>query len=151
MSLLTLTLTPTGRRVLQAVCYEGIAVCLVGPALGWLFDAPGPSSLLLALVMASIALAWHGLFNLVFERWEARQTVKGRGWWRRIVHGLCFEVGLTLILVPLMAWWLHTTLWAAFLADLGVLLFFLVYGIAFTWAFDRLFGLPASAAGPARH
>jgi uncharacterized membrane protein len=30
---------------------------------------------------------------------------------------------------------------------LGLLVFFFVYAIAFTWAFDRVFGLPASALG----
>jgi hypothetical protein len=34
---------------------------------------------------------------------------------------------------------------AAFVANLAVLVFFFVYATAFTWAFDRLFGLPASA------
>jgi uncharacterized membrane protein len=32
------------------------------------------------------------------------------------------------------------------LANLGLLAFFFVYAIAFTWAFDRVFGLPKSAA-----
>ena len=50
------------------------------------------------------------------------------------------------MLVPLMAYWLDTTLLGAFLADLGILAFFFVYAIAFTWAFDRVFGLPRSAA-----
>ena len=29
---------------------------------------------------------------------------------------------------------------------LGLLAFFFVYAVAFTWAFDRVFGLPASAS-----
>ena len=35
---------------------------------------------------------------------------------------------------------------AAFVANLGLLVFIFVYAIAFTWAFARVFGLPASAA-----
>ena len=53
-----------------------------------------------------------------------------------------FEGGLLVMLVPLMAWWLHVTLLEAFVADLGIFVFFLVYTFAFTWAFDRVFGLP---------
>ena len=34
-----------------------------------------------------------------------------------------------------------------FVADLGLMAFFFFYTMAFTWAFDRVFGLPASAAG----
>jgi uncharacterized membrane protein len=32
------------------------------------------------------------------------------------------------------------------MANLALLVFFFLYAIAFTWAFDRVFGLPASAA-----
>ena len=44
-----------------------------------------------------------------------------------------------------MAWWLKVSLLEALVADLGLLLFFFAYTVAFTWAFDRVFGLPASA------
>ena len=50
------------------------------------------------------------------------------------------------LLVPLIAWWLDVTLWQALLADLGLMAFFFFYTMGFTWAFDRVFGLPASAA-----
>jgi len=140
-----LALTPTARRIVQAVLYEAIAITAVGPAMAWLFEAPMASSLALALLLSSVALVWNGVFNSLFERWEARQAVKGRSWRRRLAHGIGFEGGLVVMLVPLMAWWLNTTLWAALLADLGIVAFFFVYAVAFTWAFDRIFGLPESA------
>ncbi|MBQ0960268.1 PACE efflux transporter [Ideonella sp. 4Y11] len=138
-------MTPIARRVVQAVLYEAIAITAVGPAMAWLFDAPMASSLALALLLSSVALVWNGVFNSLFERWEARQAVKGRSWRRRLAHGIGFEGGLVVMLVPLMAWWLNTTLWAALLADLGIVAFFFIYAVAFTWAFDRVFGLPESA------
>ncbi len=138
-------MTPTIRRVVQAVLYEAVAIVFVGPALAWLFAAPPLDTLVLAVVMSSIALGWSYVFNGLFERWEARQSRKGRSWLRRVLHASGFEGGLVVMLVPLMAWWLGTSLWVAFVADLGVLAFFFVYSFAFTWAFDRLFGLPASA------
>jgi len=71
--------------------------------------------------------------------------VKGRSPRRRLVHSLGFEGGLALILMPVMAYWLDISLWAAFVADLGLLAFFFFYTLGFTWAFDRIFGLPQSA------
>jgi uncharacterized membrane protein len=50
------------------------------------------------------------------------------------------------MLVPIMAWWLDIGLLEAFLADLGILAFFFVYAIAFTWCFDRVFGPPVHDA-----
>jgi uncharacterized membrane protein len=44
-----------------------------------------------------------------------------------------------------MALWLNIGLWEAVLTELGFLLFFMVYTVAFTWSFDHLFGLPESA------
>lgn len=138
-------MTPRTRRVLQALLYEVFAVAFVGPVLGLAFDKPQTSTLALALVLSAIALCWSYVFNSAFEWWEARQAVKGRSLARRVAHGAGFEGGLTLILVPVMSLWLDTSALNAFLANLGLLAFFFVYAIAFTWAFDRVFGLPQSA------
>lgn len=140
-----MALTPRTRRVLQAVLYETFAVAFVAPVLALVFGEPGWSAMALSLTMSGIALAWNYVFNGLFEQWERRQAVKGRSWQRRAAHGMGFEGGLALILVPVMAWWLDISWWAAFVADLGILLFFLVYTVAFTWIFDKVFGLPQSA------
>lgn len=138
-------MNPRTRRVVQAVLYEVGAVLFVGPVLAWAFDEPVGSSLALATVLSSIALAWNYVFNGLFERWEARQADRRRTLARRVLHGAGFELGLVLMLVPVMAWWLDTTWLQAFLANLGLMAFFFFYAVAFTWAFDRVFGLPASA------
>ncbi|MEO8057200.1 MAG: PACE efflux transporter [Burkholderiales bacterium] len=138
-------MSPKYRRVFQAVLYETFAIAFVGPVLSVIFDKPAASTLGLAFVLSSIALAWNYVFNAFFERWESRQTVRGRSFARRVAHGLGFEGGLVVILVPVMALWLNTSALNAFLANLGLLVFFFVYAIGFTWAFDRVFGLPESA------
>lgn len=140
-------MTPRARRVLQAVLYEFGAIAVVGPVLGFAFEKPASSTFMLAVVLSTIALCWNYAFNAVFERWESRQVVRGRSFARRLAHGTGFEGGLTLMLVPVMAVWLDTTYLAASLANLGLLAFFFVYAIGYTWAFDKIFGLPQSAAG----
>ncbi|MCE3272164.1 MAG: hypothetical protein K0S57_2561 [Ramlibacter sp.] len=138
-------MSPRTRRVLQAILYEVFAIAFVGPVLSFAFDKPPASTLGLAFVLSSIALAWNYVFNALFERWEARQSVRGRSFLRRLAHGAGFEGGLVVLLVPVMAFWLEISFFNAFLANLGLLAFFFVYAIAFTWAFDRVFGLPESA------
>ena len=139
------SLTPVTRRVVQAVLYEGIAVAAVTPTLALIFDHAAGSAFVLTVIMSSVALAWNYLFNSLFERWEARGGHTGRPWPIRALHALGFEGGLLVMLVPLMAWWLEVTLLEAFVADLGIFVFFLVYTFAFTWVFDRVFGLPVGA------
>ncbi|APW47374.1 PACE efflux transporter [Rhodoferax antarcticus] len=139
-------MSPRTRRVLQALLYEAFAIAFVGPVLSFAFDKPPSSTLALAVVLSTIALTWNYVFNTFFERWESRQSVKGRSFARRLAHGIGFEGGLTVLLIPVMSLWLEISPLKAFVANLGLLAFFFVYAIAFTWAFDRLFGLPASAA-----
>ena len=139
---------PRVRRILQAVLYEALAVAFVAPVLVWMFGTSGASAIGLSLTMSAIALAWNYFYNTLFERWERRQPVHGRSWRRRLVHGIGFEGGLALVLVPVMALWLDITWGAAFLADLGILLFFLVYTVVFTWVFDKVFGLPQTSLRP---
>ena len=52
---------------------------------------------------------------------------------------------MTLILVPATAWWLDTTWTTALAYETTLIVFFLIYAAAFTWAFDTIFGLPPSA------
>jgi len=138
-------MTAQKRRVLQAILYEAFAITFVSPMLSIIFDASPASSLGLAVVLSSIALGWNYVFNTFFERWESKQATSGRTLTRRLLHGTGFEGGLVIILIPVMALWLNISMLNAFIANLGLLSFFFVYAIAFTWAFDRVFGLPASA------
>lgn len=140
-------MSPRRRRILQAILYEAIAIAFVGPVLSLAFTKPAASTFGLAVVLSTIALTWNYVFNWMFERWESRQAVRGRSFARRLVHGVGFEGGLTIILIPVMSLWLDISPLEAFIANLGLLAFFFFYAIAFTWAFDRVFGLPASAAG----
>jgi uncharacterized membrane protein len=57
-----------------------------------------------------------------------------------------FEAGLIALLVPLIAWWFDISLMQALVLDLGLVVFFLCYTFTFSWAFDRVFGLPDAAA-----
>ena len=80
-------MTPRARRVLQALLYEAIAIAIVAPVLAWVFDHPPLSSLALTLLTSLVALSWNYVYNALFERWEARQPVKGRSPARRLARG----------------------------------------------------------------
>ena len=132
------------RRIIYVSLYEAIAIAvssLIFIAIG----QKASDSSIMAVAASVIAICWNLSFNHLFEKWEARQTVKGRSVLRRVVHAIGFEGGIAAMLIPLMAWWFNITLWEAAVMEAGLLVFFMVYTFAFNWAFDRLFGLPASA------
>lgn len=133
------------RRVVYVALYEVIAIAFATAGLALLSGQGAGHSGVVAAVSSVIAIVWNVGFNWVFERWEARQPVRGRGVGRRVAHAIGFEGSLALILIPLFAWWFDIGLWQALVLDVGLLLFFLVYTFVFNWGFDRVFGLPASA------
>ncbi|WP_313645716.1 PACE efflux transporter [Pseudomonas sp.] len=133
------------RKIVQAILYEAIAVACVAPALEFAFAAGMAQSTVLSVLMSAIAMSWNMAYNWVFERWEARQAQRQRTLLRRVVHALGFEGGLVLILLPLVAYWLDVTLWAALLTNLALFLFFFVYAFVFQWGFDKVFDVPLSA------
>jgi uncharacterized membrane protein len=139
------TLLGWRRRVLYVALYEAVAIVSAAVGLAWVADRPLADAGIVSVIASVIAVVWNYLYNWAFERWEASQRERGRSLWRRVVHALGFELGLVILLVPALAWWLKVTLWQALLLDLGLVLFFLVYTFVFNWAFDRVFGLPESA------
>lgn len=136
------------RKIVYVSLYEGFAILFASFGLATLSGAGAGTSTALATACSVIAVIWNLVFNSLFEAWEARQPVRGRSIKRRMAHALGFEGGLAAILVPLFAWWLNIGLWEALLFDAALLVFFLVYTFVFNWSFDRVFGLPASAATP---
>jgi uncharacterized membrane protein len=138
-------MSPVLRRVIYAVLFEAIGLIISTLGLLAFSDQDAKTAGGAALGSMIIALLFNYVFNAGFEAWERRQTVKGRSFRRRLVHGALFEGGLLILMVPFLAWWMDVTLVQALIYDAGLLVFFAVYTFGFTWAFDRVFGLPASA------
>ena len=142
------TLQGARRRILYVTLYELIAIAVATYGLALVTGTGAGHSSVVAVASSAIAVLWNLAFNYVFERWESRQAVRGRSMARRVAHAIGFEGGLIFFLVPLFAWWFQVGLWRAFVMDIGLIVFFLCYTFAFNWGFDRVFGLPASAAAP---
>lgn len=136
---------PRLRRVIYATSFEAGGVLLSTILLLLMAETTAGSSLVFSILASTVAMLWNVTFNAGFEAWEARQSVKGRSLARRTAHALLFEAGLVLFLLPLTMWWFSVTLLQALSYEAALIIAFLIYTWAFTWVFDRLFGLPASA------
>lgn len=133
------------RKVFQAFLYEAVAVFCISPAISVIYRESLVYSGALSVMISAIAVTWNMAFNAAFEYWEARQRRRTRTTLRRILHSTGFEGGLTFILLPLVAYWLHISWWEALMVNIGLFAFFFVYSFVFQWVFDRVFGLPNSA------
>ena len=88
------------RRIVYVVFFELFAILLASTLIKWLSGSPATHAGIVAVASSAIALAWNFVYNGLFERWEARQSRKGRSLLRRAAHAIGFECGLVVMLVP---------------------------------------------------
>ncbi|MGJ2639791.1 PACE efflux transporter, partial [Salmonella enterica subsp. enterica serovar Paratyphi A] len=86
------------RRVLYVTLYELIAIVVATFGLAVLTGQSAAHSGVASVAASVIAVVWNLVFNWAFERWEARQPVRGRTVWRRMVHAVGFDGGLVFTL-----------------------------------------------------
>lgn len=135
------------RKIFQAILYESIGILVLSPSISLIYDQGLAHAGALSLMLSASALVWNVFYNHIFECWEARQPQRARTFSRRLLHSLGFEGGLVLLLVPLVAWWLSISWWAALVTDMVLFVFFFLYALCFQWMFDKLFDVPVSAKG----
>jgi uncharacterized membrane protein len=134
----------TRDRIRHAISFEIIGLALVTPLGAWAFHAPVNEIGVIALVGATLATVWNYVFNLAFDhallrtRGDVRKTL-----WLRLVHAGLFELGLLVLLMPFIAWYLGVSLIQALLMDVSFAGFYVVYAFVFNWAYDLVFPLPA--------
>ena len=130
-------------RLRHALSFEIIGLALLTPLGALLFGVPVKDMGVVALVGATLATVWNYIYNWLFDHAMQRLTGTTLKTLRlRLLHAFVFEAGLLAALLPFIAWYLEIGLWAAFVMDLGVALFYLFYTFVFNWAYDRLFPLP---------
>ncbi|MFH3942067.1 PACE efflux transporter [Acinetobacter nosocomialis] len=133
------------RRIVYVSSYEIIGMVISSVGLAFLagdsVEHTGP----LSVMITTIAVTWNFIYNILYEKWEARQENKSRTVKRRIAHAIGFQITLVMFLIPLIAWWMDISLVAAFWLDVAFIIIIPIYTFIFNWTFDKLFGLPASA------
>ena len=137
-----MTLSPLKRRLVYVTVFEIIAIISSTLVLMWLSHSDASESLPVAVMMSLAAVIWNFIYNTAFEAWERRRRVKHRTVWIRSVHAFGFEGGLVIICLPLYMIWYDVGLIKAFMMEVALLLFFLVYTFTFTLIFDKIFTLP---------
>ncbi len=134
------------RKIFYAISFETCGIMVTGLVLLVMTSADAKAAFPLSATAAIIGMLWSYAYNTSFEAWEAHQAKRGRSRIRRLAHSFLFEMTLLIQLLPLTMWWLSVGFWTAIGIEIGVSVAFIFYTYAFTWAFDRIFGLPASAS-----
>ena len=137
-----ITLSPFKRRIVYVVVFEIVAIILSTFVLMKLSNSDASESLPVAMMVSLAAVIWNFIYNTAFEAWERRRRIVHRTLWIRSTHAFGFEGGLVLICLPLYMVWYDVGLVKAFMMEVALLLFFLIYTFTFTLIFDKIFSLP---------
>ncbi|RKE83808.1 PACE efflux transporter [Rhizobium sp. AG855] len=130
-------------RIRHAVSFELIGLALLVPIGSWVFSMPASDIGVVGVVSATLATGWNYVYNLGFDHMLVRSTgTTLKTWPMRVVHAVAFELGLLVILLPFVAWYLGIGLREAFVMDIAFAIFYMVYAFVFNWTYDRLFPLP---------
>lgn len=124
-------------RIFHAALFEGFGILFATPLAMWITGKSALSMAALSAVISAIAMLWNMLFNWLFDRLQHRYGFE-RGFWIRILHSCIFELGLIILVVPLVAWWVNTSLWHALVLDIGLILFFLPYAFFYNLIYDTI-------------
>lgn len=135
-------------RVRHTLLFELIGLGLFIPLSSYVFKLPATHMGVIGIGSATAATLWNFLFNLFFDKAMHRNLGHTRKTWSlRFLHAALFELGLMLILVPPIAWYLGIGLMEAVVMDLAIVAFYMTYAFVFNVVYDRVFPIPEK--GPA--
>ncbi|MBN9336077.1 PACE efflux transporter [Devosia sp.] len=133
----------TADRIRHAVSFEVIGIIIATPLAAFAFHLPGGDSAVVVVASATVAMVWNYIYNLGFDHLMQRFTGgTAKTTPIRVAHAVLFELGLLMIMLPLVAWYLQISLWQALVMDIALALFYMAYAFVFNWAYDRVFPLP---------
>lgn len=122
-------------RVLHALLFEAVALILL-TLLAVIITGHDVTKMSgLAITLSLIAMLWNFIFNILFDKLYGEDRYS-RTLWIRIQHGFWFELGMLVFSFPVMMWVLQQSFLTVLLLDIGAMIFFLLYAIAFNWIYD---------------
>ncbi|MFA0439304.1 hypothetical protein BCU70_05920 [Vibrio sp. 10N.286.49.C2] len=123
-------------RVFHAIIFEVLALAIIIPVVSWVSGTRSGSLVIVGVGMSVFTVIWNYFYNIVFDKYmgENRET---RTMSVRVMHALGFEAGLIGFTIPVIAWFLQVSLFAALLIEAGFLVFFFFYTTLFNWAYDK--------------
>ncbi|CAI3933962.1 PACE efflux transporter [Commensalibacter papalotli (ex Botero et al. 2024)] len=127
-------------RVRHALMFEVVGLILFIPCSVWVFNHSVTDMGVIGIFSSVAATIWNFIYNLgfdktlIFLRGYVKKSLK-----IRVIHTILFEVGLTLVTLPGIAWYLQISFLDAFIMDMGIVIFYLVYAFFFNIAYDFIF------------
>ena len=129
----------TRDRIRHAIAFEIIGLVLLVGVLGQ-FGYNMADIGLLGIFFSILATFWNYAFNIAFDAFMMKtyNSLK-KTFWLRIWHSLAFEAGLLVVSIPVIAWTLNVSWWQAFIMDIGMVIFYVIYAYIFNLVYDEIY------------
>ncbi|CAI3951294.1 PACE efflux transporter [Commensalibacter communis] len=127
-------------RIRHAIMFEILGLVLFIPCSVWVFHHSVTDMGVIGIFSSLAATIWNFVYNLGFDK----TLLFFLGYVKkslliRVLHTILFEVGLTLVTLPMIAWYLNISFLDALIMDIGIVVFYLVYAFFFNIAYDFIF------------
>ena len=126
----------TIERVFQAIFFEVSTLAIVVPVSVLIGGFETGKMAIVGIGLSLFAMVWNYVYNIVFDKCVGNNRV-ARGMAIRMTHAIGFELGMVVITLPVLAWFLDITWLAATILEAGFLIFILFYTLLFNWLYDR--------------
>lgn len=127
-------------RIRHAIGFEVIGLLLCIPLASWATGSSLAHMGVVGIAISMVATAWNYLYNIWVDKlmlsWLGRLD---KTYAERILHAVCFELGLLLLTLPVIAHALAISLAEALLLDIGFVIFYVIYAFFYNLAYDRWF------------
>lgn len=133
----------TKDRIRHTLGFEIIGLIIFAPLASLVFGYELQTMGVIAVAASIIATLWNYFYNLLFDhamvklRGDVHKTIL-----IRVFHALLFEGGLLLLFMPMIAWYLGISLWEAFIMDIAMASFYVVYAFVYNLAYDQVYPIP---------
>ncbi|AAZ18481.1 conserved hypothetical protein [Psychrobacter arcticus 273-4] len=133
----------TKDRIRHTLGFEIIGLIILAPLASLVFGYELQTMGVIAIAASTIATVWNYFYNLLFDHamlklhGEVHKTML-----IRVFHALIFEGGLLLLFMPMIAWYLGISLWEAFIMDIAMACFYVVYAFVYNLAYDKVYPIP---------
>jgi len=126
----------TLERIFQALIFEMIALFIIVPASVYFGGFATGKMAIVGIGLSIFAMLWNYIYNIVFDK-IAGHNRKDRSLLTRVTHACGFELGMVVITLPMLAWYLNITWLAAAALEAGFLVFILIYTYIFNVLYDK--------------
>ena len=123
-------------RVFHAVSFEVILLAIFIPMSALVTQKTSGDLAIISVSLSLLAVAWNYVYNIGFDKLFGAERIQ-RDMKLRVLHALCFETGMVVLGVLLIAWMLQISLLAAIILEAGFLVFILIYTLLFNWLYDH--------------